>query len=161
MVIGSGAARRAPARAEGDTAFAGTVAEIAEMARPYGIAIAPESLNRTETNVGNDLRSLALAVRGKASYTADSYHVLFEWDADGRRVPVEELWIDQIPYAPAHVHIADLRRFSPRADDPMLQGFAERLSELNYEGAVSLECRRHDGLDFGEALAELRALFRA
>jgi D-psicose/D-tagatose/L-ribulose 3-epimerase len=160
MVIGSGASRRAPEGMDGDAAFIDVVAEVAEIARPFGIEVAPESLNRTETNVGNDLRELAtgLLARG-VGYTADSYHVLFEWDAGGRAVGLDRLWEQQIPHAPSHVHIADLPRFAPKSHDPMLLGFAERLQALDYRGNVSLECRRDEGFDLCKAISELRKLF--
>lgn len=169
MVVGSGASRAAPdgcdpVRAEAE--FIDVVAELQEIAEPFGIAIAPESLNREETNVGNDLGRLAraLAERGLA-FTADSYHVLKEWarivgPEAPREGPSEAFWREQIPRCPLHVHVGDLARNAPRADDPMMQGFARRLRELGYAGRVSLECRIGElptGLP--DALRQLRALF--
>ena len=167
MVIGSGASRNAPDgtdRGIAETEFLLVAAAVQNHAKQYGITIAPESLNRTETNIGNDLGCLAEGMKyAGVGYTADSYHVLYEWHADfpGEAYPTDEYWQIQIPFLPTHVHIADLPRFVPKSDDPMVQGFASRLLELGYTGRVSLEYRR--GTDFsGElraALGDLKILF--
>jgi len=160
MVIGSGGPRTAPKDIDGDARFVEIVAELAEIARPLGIALAPESLNRTETNVGNDLRRLALGLRDKSvGFTADSYHILYEWDADGRKLWLDDLMEDEIPFAPTHVHIADLPRSGVSAEDAMLVAFAARLRELEYDGNVSLECSRGSDFDYGSALEALKSLF--
>ena len=160
MVVGSGGQRRAPESFHGEGAFADAVAELAAFARPRGVTIAPESLNRKETNVGNDLAALAARTRGAgAGVTADSYHVLVEWDAEGRPVPLEELWRAQLPFAPDHVHLAGLDRTPPRADDPLLRGFAARLRELGYGARVSYEGSRPEGTALGGILDGMRALF--
>lgn len=160
MVIGSGAARRAIGTSGGNEAFADIAGQIGEVARGFGIEIAPESLNRTETNVGNDLRSLALSLRERGvGYTADSYHVLYEWDVDGRGADLASLWLDQVPFVPNHVHIADLSRLGVTFDDPMLISFASRLRALGYDGNVSLECRREPDFDLAGSRAALGQLF--
>jgi sugar phosphate isomerase/epimerase len=161
MVIGSGASRATPDPAVGDAPFVEIGGEIAEAARPLDIVIAPESLNRTETNVGNDLRSLAFALRDReVGYTADSYHILYEWDAEGRPSAIEDLYEEQIPFAPSHVHIANLPRTGVDSDDPMLLGFASRLRDLGYSGNVSLECNRADSSGLRGFLGHLRTLFQ-
>jgi sugar phosphate isomerase/epimerase len=167
MVIGSGGSRRAPDGVDMEVAereFLLIAAAIGDHARPYGITIAPESLNRSETNIGNDLGCLARGLQyAGVGYTADSYHVLYEWHADDPTdpYPSKEHWEDQIPFAPSHVHIADLPRYAPKPGDPMMQGFANRLLELKYDGRVSLEYRR--GTDFEaelhRALLDLKVLF--
>ncbi len=167
MVIGSGSSRKAPDGEDMEVAereFLLIAAAIADHARPYGITIAPESLNRSETNIGNDLGCLARGLQfAGVGYTADSYHVLYEWNAEDPKEssPSKEHWEDQIPFAPTHVHIADLPRYAPKPSDPMMQGFAHRLLELGYDGRVSLEYRR--GADFEaelqRALLDLRVLF--
>jgi sugar phosphate isomerase/epimerase len=160
MVIGSGASRYSMEPVSDEHQFVEIVARISNLAKLMKIVIAPESLNRTETNVGNDLRSLALALRDVgAGYTADSYHILFEWDADGRKSSIDELYKDQIPFAPSHVHIANLPRTGVDVEDPMLQGFASRLRELDYRGNVSLECNRPDSSSLTNSLEQLRLLF--
>jgi hypothetical protein len=74
--------------------------------------------------------------------------------------PSDTYWADQIPFAPAHVHLGDLPRMAPRSDDPMMQGFARRIKALGYDARMSLECNigeMETGLP--KALAELRKLF--
>jgi len=170
MVIGSGGSRSAPDGydpLEAEAEFVEAAAAVQEIARPFGIVIAPESLTRLETNVGNDLGRLARTLRSKSvAYTADSFHVLKEWalDLGGESTPVEgpseSYWRDQIPFAPAHIHIGDLPRNAPKADDPMMQGFARRIRELGYEARISLECRLGEiEEELPAALRELRRLF--
>jgi hypothetical protein len=138
--------------------------------------MAPESLTRLETNVGNDLGRLArlLKERGVA-YTADSFHVLKEWEfgtqGEGRGTrdegrgtrdegPSDAHWTEQIPFAPAHIHIGDLPRNYPKAADPMMRGFARRIKELGYDGRISLECSLGElSTGLPAALKELHALF--
>jgi len=167
MVIGSGRSRNAPDGIDMEVAekeFLLAAAAIADHARQYGITIAPESLNRSETNIGNDLGCLARGLKyAKVGYTADSYHVLYEWNAEepSEPYPSAEYWAQQVPFLPSHVHIADLPRYAPKPNDPMVQGFAARLLELGYDGRVSLEYRR--GADFeaelARALLDLKVLF--
>lgn len=171
MVVGSGGSRKAPAPgmavSQANREFVAIVGWIQSEAKQYGLTIAPESLNRTETNVGNDLgwMASALAVQG-AGYTADSFHVLYEWDAGMREGdpelfrPSEFYMIEQIPIRPSHVHFGDLPRFYPKAFDPMMQSFCGRLIQLEYDERVSLECRwTNFEEELPKALAEARALF--
>jgi len=167
MVIGSGASRKAPPGTDVEIAeneFLLIAAAVANHAKQYGITIAPESLNRSETNIGNDLGCLANGLKfAGVGYTADSYHVLYEWHADGPldSFPSKETWEQQIPFLPSHVHIADLPRFAPKPSDPMVQGFATRLLDLGYDGRVSLEYRRGDDFEaeLKRALKDLKLLF--
>jgi len=167
MVIGSGAARNAPDgldREWCDKEFILVAAAVADYAKQYDITIAPESLNRSETNVGNDLGELATGLRNAGvGYTADSYHIFYEWHANfpEESCPSEELMARQIPFAPSHVHIADLPRFAPKPSDPHCRAFVKRLLDLGYDGRVSLEYRR--GADFAselkQSLTDLKELF--
>lgn len=147
MVIGSGAARKAPDGVDLEAAeerFIEIATEVQEVAEPYGITVAPESLNRSETNVGNDLGMLARSLQGMGvAYTADSYHILYEWNADGG-IDGEPDWVDQIPFLPAHVHVSNLQRKAPSADDPLVRAFFARLRDLGYDGRVSLEANLPD-----------------
>lgn len=169
MVIGSGSTRRAPDGYNEDAAFDSfieIVAEIEKRAKKMGIHLAPESLTRADTNVGNDLAVLAKALKSKGvGFTANSYHILAEWDADGRErgkaFPSDAFWKKKIPHLPTHVHLADFSRSFPRADDLMIKGFVKRLQALHYKGRVSLECRLSDyGKELPAALAELKKIFK-
>lgn len=165
MVVGSGGSRRAPEGLDPlacEKEFAEIVGELQGHAGRHGIKLAPESLNRGETNVGTDLGRLArLLAQVGVSYTADSYHLLYEWEADGNQgSPTEEWYREQLPTTPAHVHLADRPRNAPRSDDPALLGFVRRLKELGYDARVSLECRWNG--ESGEreaALERLKSLF--
>ncbi len=160
MVVGSGGSRRAPESVSEDIAearFVEVAATLQEMATHHGITIAPESLNRSETNVGNDLGELANRLRASGvGYTADLYHILYEANADGHDPDM----IAQVPFTPTHVHLADLPRFAPSADDPAVIAFAHRLRDLGYNARISLECQRPNGAeDLQKGLATMKALF--
>jgi sugar phosphate isomerase/epimerase len=128
--------------------------------------MAPEGLNRSETNLGTDTGSFAhtLAYYG-IPYTADAFHILKEWDFDGREGGLEEptarFWEEQLPFAPAHVHVANLvGRAAPLSDDQLLPGFFRRLSKLGYQGLVSLEVSTPFS-ELNGAADRLRALIEA
>lgn len=164
MVIGSGAARRAAAEQKADLAqseFCRIASELSKMASEYGIVVAPESLNATETDVGNRLSSLAreLASLGTA-YTADSYHVLAEWRSDHGTDwhPSSVDWAVELPTRPAHVHLASAERQAPQPGDASLAGFVQRLAELGYDGRVSLECSVKEA-GMAQALRGAKSLF--
>lgn len=152
LVIGSGGPRRAPEGEEAacEAAFVGIAGAIAAQAAPFGLTIAPESLRRAETNVGNDLATFAPALRAAAAgYCADAYHVLEETAGSPD-------WKAQIQHAPDHVHLArGGDRLAPRGDEAELRSFFGRLHEVGYAGRVSLECGR-DGRDFSDWLGTLR-----
>jgi sugar phosphate isomerase/epimerase len=162
MVIGSGTARKAPAGYDLDAAeddFIHFAAMCGMIAREYGITIAPESLVPAETNVGNYLGDLARMLHYKGvAYTADSYHVLNQPGA----LPEESFfWANELPHAPAHVHLGDQPRNWPKADDPNLAGFVDRLVALGYDGRVSLECKWEDmEQELPLALDQAKRLFR-
>lgn len=163
MVIGSGGSRRAEDGRDvkvAETFFVDLVGELQRFADEFQIRLAPESLNRTETNVGNDHAKLARELQALgAGHTADSYHILFEARADDPTAVVD--WGTAIPIRPDHVHIADAPRNPPRADDADVQGFAARLRDLGYDGRVSVESRRanDEPETFHDMLSQLRLIF--
>jgi sugar phosphate isomerase/epimerase len=179
-VVGSGNQRRCPTEIEfpyesSPTDYLWSQAESAEeiLARhlamgsgmPGTTVFAPESLERSESNVGIDCAyfSRILAKHG-VGYTADAYHLLKEWDANGSEgglaFPSDAFWADQMPHMPTHIHLAQLegRRF-PKPNDPMLNGFFARLRELGYDARVSLECQGLDPIDYREAIENVRSYF--
>ncbi len=170
-VIGSGAARRCPTgmdRNDVESRFIDIVAEIQAYAHPLGVVVAPESLRRDETDVWNDLGPLAHALASRdLSYTADSYHVAWEWEVEGQDVTLASSarfpdmparMVDKVPFAPAHVHIANAPRTVPDPDDPFVCAFVDRLLSLGYAGCVSLECTWTVD-ELPQALRNLRGLF--
>jgi len=165
MVVGSGGARKAkdgqnPAEVEAE--FVRIVSEMQNIAADSDITLAPESLNRKETNVGTSLGQLATALgQNNCQYTADSYHVLQEAEADNELDDLPGLMEREMPSTPTHVHLGDLPRSPPVADDPHIQAFVSRLQSLNYTGLVSLECRWTDlRAQLPTALQSLKHLFR-
>lgn len=158
IVIGSGSARNAPQPSEdAEHRFASVAAYVGGVAKAYGIAVAPESLNRSETNVGNDLGALAKRLHAEGvGYTIDLYHILFEAEAN----QVRPDYRTEMPFLPTHVHLGDRPRNVPSADDPELLGFAARLRELGYDARISLECSRpNPAEDLPKALRMLREVF--
>jgi len=161
MVIGSCNARRCPegydlARAHDEFYEAASVFD--KIARPLGLTIAPESLRREETNVGNDLGDFAhaLAEHG-VRYTCDTYHVLAQPNADSMSL---DYWRTEIPFLPAHVHLGTTDRTWRVLEDPGLRPFVERLRELGYDGRVSYEGSWGDfEAELPEALRQIRELF--
>jgi len=159
MVVGSGNQRRHPdSPAMG--AFVDVMAEIHAMGQRHGVLIGPESLNRNETNVGCSLGELAEAMGERGvPFVADSYHELMEWQADGVQ-PSLEAWRRSMPFAPMHVHIANVARDDVDPADPSLISFRERLREVGYDGRVTYEGKRGGDLGSLRALAtRMRALF--
>lgn len=163
VVIGSGGARRFPdeEKIPGYLTFVESVE--AWNAAATKVRLAPESLNRDETNIGCDLNELATMLHERGvGYTADSYHVLKEWHAEGGTEPFDELWEYQVPVAPAHVHISDLQRRAPAPKDPAIVAFFRRLKELGYDARMSFECRWDDfEIDIEPALNSVKAMWES
>ncbi|MCG9894884.1 MAG: sugar phosphate isomerase/epimerase [Fimbriimonadaceae bacterium] len=151
LVIGGGGARRAPDGTDLDEAverFADYYAECQAIAREHGIDVAPESLQRAETNVGNDYLPLARAMAARGvPMTADSFHMLQEDGAPD--------W-SRLESCPLHVHLGDRVRNLPDAEDPEILGFFSRLRDLGFGGGVSLECRVD--VPLAEAAGRLRRM---
>lgn len=166
MVVGSGPARKSTPSRDADWCFVRFV-EILHQAnidtKECGILLAPESLNREETDVGNDLAQLALSLREVGiGFTADSYHILKEWDFDGRPCSLEDLFKTQVPFLPQHIHLGPLDRKAPKSDDPMLLAFFKRLKELGYAGRCSLECSwDHIKTDLCPSIKDVKTLWEA
>jgi hypothetical protein len=127
---------------------------------------APESLERSETNVGCNCASFCRNLKDiRLGYTADAYHLLKEWDADGREgaldYPSADYWTDQMPHKPMHLHLAQLEgRLYPQVGDPMLVGFFARLREIGYDERVSLECNRLEPGDYKTAISNVKTYFQ-
>jgi len=138
---------------------------LAATSGPPGTVFAPESLERSESNVGVDCASFSRILnKHGVGYTADAYHLLKEWESEGREgglsEPSKEFWADQLPHAPLHTHLAQLegRRF-PQPNDPMLIGFFDRLRDLGFNERVSLECNGLNSEDYQQAIINVRTYF--
>lgn len=158
-VVGSGGARRFPddEKLRGFITFVEAVQTWSRHATT--IKIAPESLNRDETNVGNDLHELATLLLEKGvGFTADSYHVLREWQVEGEVEDLPALWEYHMPTPPVHVHVSDCERRPPAKDDESIASFLRRLKQLRYDDRMSFECRWDDFADeVGLAIDRLRS----
>ncbi len=146
MVVGSGRARTAHTPSD-EAAFLEICDEINALAAEFGIVTGPEPLNGKECNLGNDQGAMARGLASR-SYVSDAYHVLVQAELDGTVLD----WEAALPYAPTHVHVANLARTVPTADDAALLGFAARLREVGFTGRVSFEG------NVGRSLEELTAL---
>lgn len=161
MVVGSGNARRCPDGYDLDQAheeFYEAAATFHAIASPLGITIAPESLRREETNVGNDLGDFARALSDYGvAFTCDTYHVLAQ---PGFVATSLDAWREEVPFKPAHVHLGTTERTWRVLEDPGLPAFVERLRELGYDGRVSYEGSWGDfEVELPEALTQIRGLF--
>jgi sugar phosphate isomerase/epimerase len=165
LVVGSGALRKSREGSNIEETEAQFIKILQAIQSDNEITLYPESLNRSETDVFNDCATLARkTLEAGVGYTADSYHLLYEWDSNGREgglpAPSAEFWESQMPHLPGHVHLAALEgRRAPRQDDPMISGFASRLIQLGYNDRISFECRYLNPESFTEALMDLQTYF--
>lgn len=147
-VVGSGGARKSPKGKSPEWAeakFIGIITTLSQFAKGLGIRVAPESLNRSECDVFCKLSPLAAQLQNYGvGYTADSYHVLKEWDFDARPRSLEEEFQKEVPHAPLHAHLGGLDRSPPCDQDPMILAFFKRLKMLDYDGRVSIEVNWDD-----------------
>ena len=102
----------------------------------YGLKIAIEPLNRSETNIINTYREgvqLARDVgRDEVRVLADIYHFMMENE------PIED--IAEEPDWLAHVHLADTGRKFPGSGMYPLERLFAILHDIEYTGKVSVEC---------------------
>lgn len=149
-VFGSGGSRAAQPEESHDDAearFVDFAVRLNEVAAGYGVAVAPESLRREETNVGNRLGELATKLAdGGCGFTLDTYHLYCDWkwnlsEKTGVNPDRFETWLKtEIPTCPVHVHWSGERRTLPEAGDhAWMQLVVARLDELGYTGALTFE----------------------
>lgn len=150
MVIGSGGVRKAPEGddpAQREAEFCDFVSQMQDEFPE--VILAPESLNRTETNVGCDYGPLAVALAQRGcSATLDAYHVGLEPGFSG--------WEGRIPVLPKHLHLASPSREVPEPDCPFLLSLFVALNDMGYSGTASFEGHRTKSLE--ECKANLQAL---
>ena len=157
IVFGSGGARNVPpgwstvAAREQLVALLRSIGPLAERA---GIALAIEPLNTCECNFINTLAEgaeIVAAYGGPAvGLVADTYHMGFSGEGpdDVRRIADVLL----------HFHVAEWpSRRHPGADGQDCTRWFETLREVDYTGAVSVECRWNDlNTDVPRAVDNLR-----
>jgi len=143
VVFGSGKSRNIPAGMSYQDAFKDLVditRLTGEIAQEYGIRIAIEALNRSETNLINSLTEAAClqAVVGldNVGILADAYHILTENE------PMEAIKL-VAPVMHAHIATRGSRGYPTCIDEDMIE-FFEALVQSGYDQTVSIEGKTED-----------------
>lgn len=160
VVFGSGGARRLPdgwGESAGLRQYAAAAATAAAIAERLGMIIVVEPLNRTETNLINDLDTGLAIVRQAArrglKLLADFYHMRMENEDFSS--------IDRAGPELRHAHIArNVDRAAPHAaEEDRYDAFFAHLSAIGYHGRLSVEAKIADfEAEAPAALALLRTL---
>ena len=141
-VLGSGAARRVPEGFSKEVAFeqmADITYKLGETAKPYGITIVIEPLNRTETNfIHSGEEGLALMRRvghPNVGILLDYYHMCVE--KEDLAVAAKAAGSGRL----GHVHISSPTRYFPRGKEAeACIPFFAALKKAGYDGRMSAEC---------------------
>ena len=157
-VFGSGGPRKCPPDLiffDAHRQLAEITAKIGKIAANYGVTIAVEPLNHTETNTINTLPEGAMLV---AQVNMENVKLL----TDGFHMFTDDEPLDNIKRAGAfaHVHIAtkEGRRYPMRKDE-MLTEFFANLCEIDYDARISIEGSTENFVDDGKkALALLKEI---
>ena len=144
IVLGSGAARRAPEGFDHDQArrqVAALLAEIAPVMLAMDVRVVIEPLGPAECNIVNTVAQGAELMRRARTegvgLLADAWHV---WQ-NGEHLEEVAPWVDRLD----HVHIADPDgRTAPAEVKPPLADFLRVLKRGGYDGRISVECRWED-----------------
>jgi sugar phosphate isomerase/epimerase len=159
IVFGSGGARTVPQGFPRQTAWqqlVDFVRRAGEQAAQVGMTVCIEPLNRSESNVLNDVHEAAQLAQAadhpQVSVLADLYHIVRETE------PMEHLieassWI-------SHVHVADTERRAPGQGTYPYPAFFSALQQINYDERCSVECSWVDlPIECGPALEYLRKMW--
>jgi len=159
--FGSGGARTVPQgfpRKRAWQQLLDFVRKAGDEAARVGMVLCIEPLNRSESNVLNDVREAARlaqqADHPRVTVVADLYHIVLEEE------PMEHLteageWI-------SHVHVADTGRRSPGLGAYPYPAFFSTLQQIGYDERCSVECRWEDlATECGPALAFLRRMWNS
>jgi len=139
-VVGSGGLRKIPEgepRAVYEEKFAGVMRLCGEIARKYGIILALEPLNFSETNFINTVEEGLAFVRRIAhpnvKCLADFYHVF--------RVnePIEHIAAAGDLLVHTHVAVGEDRHLPTVADEAICREWKQALNDCGYDGRISLE----------------------
>jgi sugar phosphate isomerase/epimerase len=162
IVLGSGGARKIPDgfdRAKAEEQFIAILKRLGAAADPFGVTVAMESLNRSETNFGNSLRDclryIDAAGHPRVKLVADLYHMMRE--NDGPEVIVDA------GSRIVHVHVAEkAERTPPGTAGDDFKPYLAALKKVGFSGRMSLECRWKDfNAQVGPALAAFKAQLTA
>ena len=159
IVFGSGGARTIPQGFPRERAWQQLldfVRKAGEEAAQAGMIVCIEPLNRSESNVLNDLgeavRLAQEADHPQVRALADLYHMVREEESMENLAAAGD-WI-------FHVHVADTDRQPPGLGSYPYPAFFSTLQQLGYEGRCSIECRWEDlAAECGPALEFLRRMW--
>lgn len=158
IVLGSGGSRKVPDgfdRAKAEEQFVAILKRLGAAADPFGITVAMESLNRSETNFGNTLRDCLRYVNAaghpRVKLVADLYHMMRENEGP-------DAILDTGPQV-VHVHVAEkAERTPPGTAGDDFKPYLAALKKVGFSGRMSLECRWKDfNAQVGPALAAFKA----
>ncbi len=158
MVVGSGAARSAPAGTDKSEAYdrlTRVFDVIGKLAYEYGITLAIEPLRYAESNMINTISECMDICRRIGRENVRCLLDLFHFYSNGEDLDDLDLLR---PGELCHVHIARPnpdRGYPRECDAPVLQKWKNKLKEIGYDGGVSLECSR--GPDFERYAQEAAA----
>lgn len=162
IVLGSGGARKVPDgfdRAKAEEQFVAILKRLGAAADPFGVTVAMESLNRSETNFGNALRDcrryIDAAGHPRVKLVADLYHMLRENEGPDAILEAGSRIV--------HVHVAEkAERTPPGTAGDDFKPYLAALKKAGYSGRMSLECRWKDfKAQVGPALAAFKAQITA
>ena len=157
IVFGSGGARQIPtefSKTKAEEQFLALLCELAPLAAQSGVTLVIEPLNRAECNFINSVTEAAALVvachHPHVQLLADFYHML----RDGQS-PDE---IRQQGPLLRHIHVAEFaQRTAPGVAGDDFRPFLRALRQVNYQGAISIECVWGDlAAEAGRAVTELR-----
>ncbi|MBR1576832.1 MAG: sugar phosphate isomerase/epimerase [Bacteroidales bacterium] len=144
LVLGSSRSRSIPegfSREEAEGQFLALLRGMAPTAEKYGVVVAIEPLQESETNFINTVTEGAAMARLAGSpnicVIADFYHMAREGEpADDIVAAADKL---------VHCHIAECRnRTAPGVDGDDFTPYFKALKQIRYDGRISLECRWDD-----------------
>jgi sugar phosphate isomerase/epimerase len=162
IVLGSGGARKVPDgfdRAKAEEQFVAILKRLGAAADPFGVTVAMESLNRSETNFGNALRDclryINAAGHPRVKLVADLYHMMRENEGPDAILDAGSRIV--------HVHVAEkAERTPPGTAGDDFKPYLAALKKVGFSGRMSLECRWKDfNAQVGPALAAFKAQITA
>jgi sugar phosphate isomerase/epimerase len=147
IVFGSGGSRNIPEGFDREQAWEQHIAvtkKMAPFAEKYGVTIAIEPLNRTETNLINSLAEGVRVVEAvkspKVKLLCDIYHMLKEDESPDEIIKYGKHIV--------HCHIAEKEERTPpgvKGDD--FRPYLSALKKIGYNGGLSIECFKYSDFD--------------
>lgn len=144
IVFGSSGSRNVPEGFDKDKArqqFIKLLKRMGPVAKKYDVVVVIEPLNKKESNIINTVAEGAEIVRAadrmNIKLLADFYHMALE--NEGPQAVIEAGALIK------HCHIAEKEgRAAPGTAGDDFTGYFKALKEINYTGAISIECRWSD-----------------